>query len=124
MVFTSARSAGLDVEVAFITGNNPVPEPWKHFPADYPAMFLIVSGFKFLRERPNEDPSSILAVTESQALPGATWVIRRASGTKCERCWMVTPATGDNPDKLPLCHRCFPIVSGARRPEEGSPDGI
>ncbi|MDA8059075.1 MAG: isoleucine--tRNA ligase [Nitrospiraceae bacterium] len=116
--------SGLDVEVAFITGNNPVPEPWKHFPADYPAMFLIVSGFKFLRERPNEDPSSILAVTESQALPGATWVIRRASGTKCERCWMVTPATGDNPDKLPLCHRCFPIVSGARRPEEGSPDGI
>ncbi|EQD80760.1 DNA glycosylase/AP lyase and isoleucyl tRNA synthetase, zinc finger domain protein, partial [mine drainage metagenome] len=74
--------------------------------------------------KPEEDPSRILAITESQALPGATWLIRRASGTKCERCWMVTPTTGDNPSKLPLCHRCFPIVGEAISREEVSPNEI
>ena len=116
--------SGLDVEVAFITGENPIPAAWKHFPPGYPAMFLIVSGFSFLKETPDKDGSTILAVTESQALPGATWMISRASGTKCERCWMVTPATGDNPEHLPLCHRCFPIVREAKLREEGASNGI
>ena len=115
--------SGLDVEVSLITGENPIPEAWKHFPANYPAMFLIVSGFSFLKEAPDKEDPSILAMTESQALPGATWMIRRASGTKCERCWMVTPDTGDNPEHLPLCHRCFPIVQEAKRQEESPSNG-
>ncbi len=113
--------SGLDVEVTFQTGEGVVPEAWASLPPAFPAMFLIVSGFRFSKEPVEDD--TLLATGASAACPGGTWIIRRAPGTKCERCWMVTPTTGQNPEHLPLCGRCFPIVKDATSSPKGTGNG-
>ncbi len=38
--------------------------------------------------------------------------ISKAEGEKCERCWMISPTVGKNPEKLNLCDRCYSVVKG------------
>ncbi len=45
-------------------------------------------------------------------VPGLAVEVRRASGAKCERCWMWSPAVGQDREHPGLCERCVPIVRG------------
>jgi len=37
--------------------------------------------------------------------------VRPAEGTKCERCWLVLPTVGQNPEHPQLCHRCVDVLA-------------
>ncbi len=47
---------------------------------------------------------------ESQEIPGLVIDVDRATGDKCERCWMRSPAVGANPAHPSLCDRCVAVV--------------
>jgi len=46
----------------------------------------------------------------SARFPGLEVAVRRAPGTKCERCWMVTTDVGSDSDWPSLCARCARVV--------------
>ena len=46
----------------------------------------------------------------SARFPGMKVSVRRAPGTKCERCWMVTTDVGKDAELAPLCARCAATV--------------
>jgi len=43
-------------------------------------------------------------------LETAAIVITKAEGETCERCWIVTPEVGQNPEHSTLCNRCADVV--------------
>ncbi|HZN02686.1 MAG TPA: class I tRNA ligase family protein, partial [Candidatus Polarisedimenticolia bacterium] len=47
---------------------------------------------------------------ESARFPGLRIGVRRAQGTKCERCWMITTDVGGDPELPGLCARCVRTV--------------
>ncbi|HUD71800.1 MAG TPA: zinc finger domain-containing protein, partial [Dongiaceae bacterium] len=46
----------------------------------------------------------------SERIPGLRIGVRRAPGTKCERCWNVSTEVGAAADFPTLCERCVPTV--------------
>jgi isoleucyl-tRNA synthetase len=42
----------------------------------------------------------------SEELPGLTIEVRRAAGTKCDRCWTYSIRVGENSDYPTICERC------------------
>ena len=46
----------------------------------------------------------------SESLAGLSIAIRRANGTKCERCWNFSTQVGANSDFPTVCERCSPVV--------------
>ncbi len=48
-------------------------------------------------------------------LPGLAVEVQRASGAKCERCWVWSEAVGRAEDHPGLCERCVPIVRALAR---------
>ena len=53
---------------------------------------------------------------ESVRFPGLRIGVRRAPGTKCERCWMVTTDVGAEPELPGLCARCIRTVRAMSAP--------
>jgi isoleucyl-tRNA synthetase len=39
--------------------------------------------------------------------------VEPAPGARCERCWLVLPTVGLDPEHPTLCHRCVPVVRSA-----------
>ncbi|MFQ5915138.1 MAG: isoleucine--tRNA ligase [Nitrospinota bacterium] len=76
----------------------------KEYEADLPAVF-IVSAVEVL-----PDPNPPYLPPDSQA---QSWTIEveKAKGEKCERCWMVLPTVGRDPNHPTLCHRCASILA-------------
>jgi len=40
----------------------------------------------------------------------AAIIVTKAEGETCERCWIVTPDVGQNPEHKTLCPRCADVV--------------
>ncbi|MFC2075194.1 isoleucine--tRNA ligase [Bdellovibrionota bacterium] len=73
-----------------------LPNVWKEV--------LIVSEIELA-----SPPEDILRF-ESEEIPGFVVGIRKASGEKCERCWMRTPEVGQQSHK-DICKRCGDVVT-------------
>jgi len=50
------------------------------------------------------------APADAMPLKGVAVKVGVASGEKCERCWIVTPAVGSDPEHPSLCPRCVSVV--------------
>jgi isoleucyl-tRNA synthetase len=64
---------------------------------------FIVSGFEVAGSY-EEAPDNALKLNT------AAIVITKAEGETCERCWIVTPEVGQDPDHNTLCHRCAEVI--------------
>jgi isoleucyl-tRNA synthetase len=64
---------------------------------------FIVSGFEVAGTY-EEAPGNALK------LEGAAIVVTKAEGETCERCWIVTPEVGQDPEHKTLCPRCAEVV--------------
>ncbi|HEX3011460.1 MAG TPA: isoleucine--tRNA ligase [Syntrophomonadaceae bacterium] len=66
---------------------------------------FIVSSAEFApAEKRPEDALSLEEVT-------GIWVeVKAASGNKCERCWIISPTVGSDPEHPSLCPRCCGVV--------------
>ena len=64
---------------------------------------FIVSGFEVAGTY-EEAPENALK------LEGAAIVVTKAEGETCERCWIVTPEVGQDPEHKTLCPRCAEVV--------------
>ena len=112
--------SGLEVSV-LLSGPLIRSEPFKDLSPDFLSTFFIVSEVQLTdrggqvetEEKKDRVP---LAILESETLPQIHWSVFRARGTKCERCWNYRTDTGQNLKNLPVCARCFAVVS------EGFPD--
>ncbi len=67
------------------------------------ADLFIVSELEDIESAETSEPGW----TESQAYPGLRIRFRKARGTRCERCWKVTPEA----DATGLCDRCRSVLS-------------
>ena len=97
--------SGLETQV-FLSGNISGNEGLKNFSENFLSTFLIVSDVHFGHNIP-PDP---LASRDSETFPGVRILLHLASGQKCERCWTFSESTSDNPEKWPICSRCYPVV--------------
>jgi isoleucyl-tRNA synthetase len=64
---------------------------------------FIVSGFE-IAGMYEEAPE------EAQKFEKVAIVVKQAEGETCERCWVVTPTVGENPEHPTLCPRCATVV--------------
>ena len=71
-------------------------------PADELAALCIVSKFRVI-EGTGEGMSG-------ENLEGIKIAVERASGDKCERCWMYVDSIGQNSKHPTLCARCAEVV--------------
>ena len=97
--------SGLETQV-FLSGNISGNEGLKNFSENFLSTFLIVSDVHIGHTTPPEP----LASRDSETFPGVRIILRLASGQKCERCWTFSESTSDNPEKWPICSRCYPVV--------------
>ncbi|ALC91057.1 isoleucine--tRNA ligase [Bacillus sp. FJAT-18017] len=64
---------------------------------------FIVSGFEVAGTYDQAPENAI-------KLEHAALVVTKAEGETCERCWVVTPEVGEDPDHPTLCPRCASVV--------------
>jgi isoleucyl-tRNA synthetase len=64
---------------------------------------FIISGFEVAGSYDQAPESAI-------KLDTAAIVVTKAEGETCERCWLVTPEVGKNPEHPTLCPRCAEVV--------------
>jgi isoleucyl-tRNA synthetase len=57
---------------------------------------------------------------KSDALPGLSVTVRRADGTKCERCWNYSTHVGENADYPTICERCVKALEEIERQRRSS----
>jgi isoleucyl-tRNA synthetase len=90
-------SGALEAQVLLSAGSDltPLLEQYKSW---LPALF-IVSQVE-LGNPSSEDGQ------KSELLPGLSVTVRRADGTKCERCWNYSTHVGENADYPTVCERC------------------
>ncbi len=89
-----------------LSGDTSGIESLKNISEDFLATFLIVSDLRF-DDRLSTEP---LIERESENFPGIRILLYKASGQKCERCWTFSESTSNNPERWPICARCYPIV--------------
>jgi len=58
----------------------------------------------------SEEPG--LLVEAAEEVEGLRVGVRRAPGSKCERCWMVAESVGEDAGHPTLCRRCVQVVEG------------
>src|SRR5699024_10658050 len=71
-------------------------------PADELAALSIVSKMRVIRGSGEG--------MQGENLPGVQIAIERASGDKCERCWMYVDSVGQDAKHPTLCARCAAVV--------------
>ena len=54
---------------------------------------------------------AVSGAKDSEALPGLSVLIKRADGTKCERCWNYSIHVGESAVFPTVCERCLPVVT-------------
>lgn len=64
---------------------------------------FIISGFEVAGTYEEAPENAVKLET-------AAIVITKAEGETCERCWIVTPEVGQNPEHSTLCNRCADVV--------------
>lgn len=101
--------SGLETEV-ILSGNISGIAALEGVSETFLSTFLIVSGVRIGQGVPDLKEKAGLTERESEAFPGVTIALYPATGLKCERCWTFSAATGENPEKWPVCSRCYPIV--------------
>jgi len=65
---------------------------------------FIVSGFEVAGSYEQAPDNAVKLET-------AAIVITKAEGETCERCWIVTPEVGQNPEHKTLCPRCAEVIT-------------
>jgi isoleucyl-tRNA synthetase len=90
-------SGALEAKVSLSAGNDlaPLLEQYKSW---LPAMF-IVSQVELGNPASSDGQ-------KSELVPGLSVTVRRADGTKCERCWNYSTHVGENADYPTVCERC------------------
>ena len=66
---------------------------------------FIVSSAKLAAE--DKRPATARGLDE---IPGVWVTVEAASGDKCERCWIISPTVGQDPEHTTLCSRCAGVV--------------
>jgi isoleucyl-tRNA synthetase len=56
-------------------------------------------------------PGPAVGAKNSEAMPGLAILIKRADGTKCERCWNYSTQVGASTVFPTVCERCLPVVT-------------
>lgn len=79
----------------------------KSYEKDLPAIF-IVSAAAIL-----DSADSSPGLFHSSRIDGLKIKVSKASGSKCERCWMYSTTVGSNPFYPTICQRCSGILSRA-----------
>jgi isoleucyl-tRNA synthetase len=69
--------------------------------------FFIVSQVELVSSLPAE-------AYRSRELEGLSILVTRAKGTKCERCWIYDPRTGESLDYPSVCPRCRGVLSNIK----------
>jgi isoleucyl-tRNA synthetase len=64
---------------------------------------FIISGFEVAGTYEEAPDNAVKLET-------AAIVITKAEGETCERCWIVTPEVGQDPEHSTLCQRCSDVV--------------
>jgi len=90
-------SGALEAKVSLSAGSDLAPL-LEQYESRLPALF-IVSQVE-LGNPSSEDGQ------KSELLPGLSVTVRRADGTKCERCWNYSTHVGENADYPTVCERC------------------
>ena len=89
----------------------PLLEQYKEW---FPALFIVsqveITG------------SASADAQKSEVLPGLSIGVRRADGTKCERCWNYSTHVGENADFPTVCERCVKALDEIER--EGGAAGL
>ena len=95
-------SGALEAKVVLSAGKDlaPLLEQYKTW---LPALF-IVSQVELDAPAPAE-------AQKSEALPGLVVAVRRADGSKCERCWNYSIHVGENADYPTVCERCVKALA-------------
>ena len=99
-----AIGLSLDAEVTL-----QVNAEWRGFLADSLEQLrelCIVSSLRLA----GEGEAGGLAFVEAEGLPGVEIAVGPAPGTKCERCWTISPTVGTDADHPGLCSRCAAVV--------------
>ena len=58
-----------------------------------------------------EDGARVPDAVDGQDVPGLKVVVERASGLKCERCWVLSDTVGAFADHPTVCHRCHAALA-------------
>jgi isoleucyl-tRNA synthetase len=95
--------SGLEATVRIASAPEDLPALLRAKRAVLPTLF-IVSGVEL-----ESGPTGTVHY-ESQEIPGLVIDVDRASGDKCERCWMRRPTVGVSPAHPGLCDRCVAVV--------------
>jgi isoleucyl-tRNA synthetase len=61
--------------------------------------------------------STIKDAQKSGTIPGLEVAVRRADGTKCERCWNYSTHVGENADYPTVCERCVKALAEIEQTE-------
>lgn len=98
-----AIGLALDAEVVLQVGGE-----WAEFVAESLERLrelCIVSGLRLVG-----DGESGLTFVEAEGLAGLEIAVAPAPGTKCERCWTISPTVGKDDGHPALCGRCAAVV--------------
>lgn len=71
------------------------------------ASLFITSGVSLLQAEQVPDGAF---TSEDEALSGLAVVVGKASGEKCERCWIYSETVGQDAEHPTLCHRCATVL--------------
>ncbi len=86
----------LEAEVELSVFKSEDAEFLSSFGADLPGLFLVSDVKISQASRRGEDPAEV--------------AVRRASGSKCERCWNWRKTVGKDTEHPTLCHRCVEVL--------------
>jgi isoleucyl-tRNA synthetase len=67
--------------------------------------------------------STIKDAQKSGTIPGLEVAVRRADGTKCERCWNYSTHVGENADYPTVCERCVKALAEIEQTESAPGHG-
>jgi isoleucyl-tRNA synthetase len=100
---------GLEAEVV-LEAPEPLRDLLEKHAADLATIFIVSRAL----------PGAVAQPTwESPRLAGLKVEVRRAPGTKCERCWMVTEDVGADRAWPTLCARCASVVGALAARQAG-----
>ncbi len=60
-------------------------------------------------------PEAAPGIQQSQEVSGLGVLVNRASGEKCQRCWMYDPGVGKKADHPSVCPRCYSVLTEGQK---------
>ena len=99
-----SRSSAAAVEVGRPTILSAARRAWREALVE-----VGTKGREWVREIKEMLPM-VLIVSQVELLEGEKIIARKASGAKCERCWMWSDSVGKDKKHSTLCSRCAKVV--------------